>query len=301
MEQPAPSNRDHKFIPSLESYSIRINGFAGQSLGVSRLKSSNPNLGLTAPHLLEDAFQLGVQLRDYTGDIYLHGRKLAFNRQATGEMMLYDYREEWRAELLSSFDCVNFHIPRSLLNASIEDERKSTVQGLRYTPGIPANDRVVAGLVQALLPSLRAGAELNQLFVDHVGLALTAHLAATYGDLVSLRTQFTGGLAPWQERRAKEFIEDKIAVGIALPAVAAECSLSTSHFARAFRVSTGVAPYQWLLQRRVERARQLLLGTRLPIAEIAALCGFTDQSHLSRVFVRENGEPPAAWRRRNAS
>jgi len=301
MDQSSSSNRDHSFIPSLESRSITINGIGGAVLGVTRLQSGKPNAGLTAPHLLEDAFQLGVQLRDYTGDIYLHGRKLAFNRQAVGEMMLYDYREEWQAELLSSFDCVNFHIPRTLLNASIEDDRRSTLQGLRYTPGAATSDPVIVGLVQALLPSLSAGAELNQLFVDHVGLALTAHLSRNYGDLISLRSSSGGGLAPWQEHRAKEFIESNMATGIALPVLAAECGLSTSHFARAFRASTGVAPYQWLLQRRVERARKLLLGTDLPIAEIAAACGFADQSHLSKVFARENGEPPAAWRRRNTS
>lgn len=299
MEQPAPGNREHSFIPSLESHSIKIHGSASQVLGVTRLKSSVANSGHTAPHLLEDAFLLGIQLRNYAGDLYLQGRKLAFTRQAIGEIMFYDYREEWQAELLSPFDCVNFHIPLSLLDASLEDERRTKVPGLRYKPGIPTADPVVPGLVQALLPILGPNAKLNQLFIDHVGLALTAHLTRTYGDLVALRPQSTGALAPWQERRAKDYIEHKIGVGIALPVLAAECGLSTSHFARAFRISTGVAPYQWLLQRRIERARQLLLGTSQSIAEIAAACGFADQSHLSKVFVRENGEPPAAWRRRN--
>lgn len=293
------SNRDHAFIPAVDVRSLAINTGARQEMGVSRLRSPQPHAGNTTPHVCEDAFMLSVQLRDYHGDIYLNGRHLGFRGQAVGEIMFYDYREDWRAELKAAFDCVNFHIPRDALNAAIEDERAVTLQGLNYRPGVPHEDRVVTSLVRALLPSLEHAGDSNQLFVDHVGLAIGAHVARNYGDLAALRRQAKGQLAAWQERRVKELIEDRLSESVTLAVLADECGLSVSHFARAFRVTTGMAPYQWLLQRRVERAREMLLNGTFSVAEIATACGFSDQSHLSRNFSRVFGDPPASWRRRN--
>jgi Helix-turn-helix domain len=66
---------------------------------------------------------------------------------------------------------------------------------------------------------------------------------------------------------------------------------------RAFRQSIGLPPHQWLLQRRVDKAKQLLRDSRSPLAEVAADCGFADQSHFTRVFTRAVGISPGQWRR----
>lgn len=292
-------NRDHHFIPAFDVRSITINGPAGHVMGVTRLRSPRAGNGLTRPHALEDAFMLSVQLQNYQGSIWLNNHDVAFSGQAAGEVMFYDYREEWRADLQSAFDCINFHIPRAMLNAVLESDATATLEAIRYEPGLPQRDPVVLALVQALLPSFETTPVANQLFVDHVGWAISSHVARSYGDLLFRHRTVKGQLAPWQERRAKALIEDQLAEGVSLTRLASECGLSTSHFARAFRASTGMAPYQWLLQRRVERACELLQDRDLTIAEIAAACGFSDQSHLSRAFVRARGEPPATWRRRN--
>ena len=79
--------------------------------------------------------------------------------------------------------------------------------------------------------------------------------------------------------------------------VARECRLSVSHFSRAFRRSMGVAPHNWLLTRRVEAAKEKLRDDRLSLLDVALVCGFADQSHLTRVFTRIVGVSPGAWRR----
>ena len=79
--------------------------------------------------------------------------------------------------------------------------------------------------------------------------------------------------------------------------VAEACKLSVSHFSRAFKVSTGVPPHQWLLTARIERARNLLADSATPLVEVADMCGFADQSHFSRIFARTMGTSPGAWRR----
>ena len=106
-----------------------------------------------------------------------------------------------------------------------------------------------------------------------------------------------GGLAPWQERRAKEILCANLDGRMPLNEVARECRLSVSHFSRAFRRSTGAAPHNWLLTRRVDLAKEKLRDDRLSLLDVALACGFADQSHLTRVFTRMVGVSPGAWRR----
>ena len=133
------------------------------------------------------------------------------------------------------------------------------------------------------------------MFVDHVLFAMRAHLAQRFGAAVE-RPGLRGGLATWQERRAKAYIEGRLHENISLSDVARECSLSVAQFARAFKRSTGVPPHQYLTGRRVELARRLLLHTDWPLATVAVRCGFADQSHFTKVFRRVIGVSPGSFR-----
>jgi AraC family transcriptional regulator len=106
-----------------------------------------------------------------------------------------------------------------------------------------------------------------------------------------------GGLAPWQERRAKEVLSANLDGGVPLTEVARECRLSVSHFSRAFRRTMGVAPHNWLVARRIEVAKEKLRYSRLSLSDVALACGFADQSHLTRAFTGMVGASPGAWRR----
>jgi AraC family transcriptional regulator len=106
-----------------------------------------------------------------------------------------------------------------------------------------------------------------------------------------------GGLAPWQERRAKALMSSRMEGDISLDELADECRLSRSYFARAFKKSTGDSPHRWMLGRRVETAKEMLLHSDAPLAEIALVAGFADQSHMTKVFSRIVGATPGAWRR----
>ncbi len=75
--------------------------------------------------------------------------------------------------------------------------------------------------------------------------------------------------------------------------------LSISHFARCFRKSVGVPPHTYVKQRRVARAREMLAATDLPVAEIALVLGFSDQSHFTRRSREVTGVPPGAYRFQN--
>ena len=106
-----------------------------------------------------------------------------------------------------------------------------------------------------------------------------------------------GGLAPWQMRRTAQVLNKGLGSKVTLAHLAAECGRSVAHFARAFKQTTGRTPHRWLVEQRVEHAKRLLAASALPLAEIAAICGFADQSHFTRVFSRLVGSGPGAWRR----
>ena len=128
-------------------------------------------------------------------------------------------------------------------------------------------------------------------------LALTAHVAQAYGGLQRPAELARGGLASWQVKRACEKLESDLGGKIPLGQIAADFDLSVSHFSRAFRVSTGLPPHQWLLRQRVKTAKQLMNVRDLPLSEIAISAGFANQSHFTRVFSSVVGVSPAAWRR----
>lgn len=107
-----------------------------------------------------------------------------------------------------------------------------------------------------------------------------------------------GGLAPWQCERAIAWMEQHLDASFTSDDVAALFGMSAGHFTRAFRITQGVSPRQWILRRRVERAKRLLADPAVALSHVALCCGFSEQSHFTRVFNRIVGVPPGAWRRR---
>lgn len=105
-----------------------------------------------------------------------------------------------------------------------------------------------------------------------------------------------GGLARWQVSRVNEFINEHLDHCIRTTELAALLSLSVSHFSHAFKQTTGMTPLMYVTTKRVEAAERYMLCSAHPLSEIALTLGFCDQSHFCRVFRRETGLSPQAWR-----
>ena len=116
------------------------------------------------------------------------------------------------------------------------------------------------------------------------------------GAVAQLRPRIRGGLAPRALRRVREFIETHLEENLSIEALAAIVGLSMYHFARAFKQSEGMTPHEYLVQRRVRRAQDLLVATDLPLSEIALASGFADQSHCARRFREHVGVTPSSYR-----
>lgn len=100
--------------------------------------------------------------------------------------------------------------------------------------------------------------------------------------------------------RSLALVKDRLdapgAPSVALSELAALCRLSPHHLCRAFKAATGLPPHRWQVVRRIERARTLLTGTTLPVAEVASAVGYDDPAYFSRLFAKETGHSPRAWR-----
>jgi AraC family transcriptional regulator len=150
--------------------------------------------------------------------------------------------------------------------------------------------------MRALAAEVRASGSSGPLFAEGLAIALVSRLAQLAGlapDSVAPR----GALALRSFALVKEKIESSLAETIRVADLAAVAGLSPAHFAREFRRITSEPPHTYVMRRRVERARELLLDGR-SIAEVASVCGFADQAHLSRLFVRVFGIAPGGFVRR---
>ncbi len=115
---------------------------------------------------------------------------------------------------------------------------------------------------------------------------------------VGLRSglQLKGGLAAYQRRQLVDMIEQQLADPLNIGQLAAHCALSPYHFARMFRQSFGLAPHQYLLARRLARARDLLRNSALGLGDIALACGFASASHFANRFKQTVGATPGEYR-----
>ncbi len=106
-----------------------------------------------------------------------------------------------------------------------------------------------------------------------------------------------GGLAPWQLRRATEYMADHLADTVLLKDLSAQTGLSPSRFGRAFKLSMGISPHRWQMNLRILEAQEMLREGSRSQADVALATGFAEQSHFSRAFKEVVGVPPGAWQR----
>jgi AraC family transcriptional regulator len=142
-------------------------------------------------------------------------------------------------------------------------------------------------------PAERLGIDaLSQVALDHLVLQAAQPRQRERAERAA------GGLAGAARRRVLDFVDAHLdGTELSLPRLAAEAHLSEFHFARMFRASMGCSVHDWVAARRLHRARELLSGTALALADIAAACGYASASHLSQRFKAVQGTTPGQYRR----
>jgi AraC family transcriptional regulator len=263
----------------------------------ARLTYSEPAHG-PARIPVQSAFVVLSLMRDLAcGNLEIDGRPRYPSVLRAGEVGIFDLRYETVIDVRSPFDFVYLYFPQSALDRLADEYHVPRIVECTTQLGVSAPDSVVTQLAACLERVLERRDRASEVFTDHVTLALQTHFAQHYGGM-RIRSESTrGALAPWQLRLAKEMLTAHLSSRVSIAQISSECGLSASHFARAFKCSTGMSPYRWLVGRRIEKAADLLRHSALSVAEIALICGFSDQSHLTRMFGTTKGAPPGRWRR----
>jgi AraC family transcriptional regulator len=267
------------------------------SFRFGRFRSSEGLPDVARPVVGERGYIVALQLKAIPFiEQFLGNKRVSSGSYPIGAVSAIDLQDEPALFLPNPFDALVLFVTQADLDEVTYAHRAPRVEQLVWPLG--TFDPVVYHLGKSFLASLEQPHYASKIFLDHVLHALNSHIVCSYSSLTISAPKFRGGLSSLQMRRATELLEAHLDGDIALQRVAEACELSVSHFARAFKQTFRTPPYRWLIERRVDRARDLMTNSRLPLADIAARCGFADQSALNRSFKRIHGVTPGIWRRK---
>jgi AraC family transcriptional regulator len=246
-----------------------------------------------------DCHVLGVALRpmdEFT--LYADGKLVQSGRLPQGSIRLNHPGLPMRGIFRGAYDELHLHVPNAIIA-----EQSDAVRGQRRmspaVSGEAAVDPVIERLARSLIHADELGGAFGKSYAEGLGLAIIAQLFGGNSGAPSNGGPRVSALSKWRLKRAVDFMMENLAEPIGLADIASASGLSRMHFAAQFRVATGSRPHEYLLQRRIERAQELLLSSRLRLVEIALDVGFKSQAHFTTVFSRLVGETPNVWRQRN--
>jgi len=159
-----------------------------------------------------------------------------------------------------------------------------------------AQDDKITALYRHFLLDCDWQQQANHLALSSATTLLLTHLIQHYTNVQWRLPKVTGGLAPFVLRNVLALIEARLAEPLTLADLAQEAKLSEYHFARMFSLSMNMAPHQYVMQRRMARAQELVRHTSLPLTDIALACGFSSASHFSNRFKSALGMTPSQIR-----
>ncbi|MGA2213022.1 MAG: helix-turn-helix domain-containing protein [Bryobacteraceae bacterium] len=209
-------------------------------------------------------------------------------------------------------EILQVYLRQSVYEAAVAEIYGCDGSGAELVPRFAILDPLLEQLAIAITNALRDANSGNRqygdgqysdgLYIDTVAQMMAVHLARSHSSRSRpARILPAKPLPGWKMRRVIEFIEDNLEGDLSLQAMGEEVDISPLYLARAFKSAVGQSPHQYVLGRRIERAKELLRNTDLPVVDVALSSGFSSQSHLSHWFIRQVGVSPAVYRRQAAS
>lgn len=166
---------------------------------------------------------------------------------------------------------------------------------VELVPQFAIQDQLIYQIGLALQVELQSQGSNGRLYAETMTNALAVHLLRHYSTQRHRTVDYNGGLPQHKLRLVVDYINEHLERELSLNELAAIAQLSQYHFCHTFKQTTGLSPHQYLIQQRVERAKQLLKQGEMTIGEVAIACGFTHQSHLNRHFKRLTEMTPKTW------
>jgi AraC family transcriptional regulator len=227
------------------------------------------------------------------------GRAKLKRRIAPGGQFILPGGIDFWVRLCRPLTSVHLYIRDFLVREVASEIFKGDPDHAEIIPCLGELDPVIEDLARAANHAMAADDPSSSLMADFLSRALAARLLTRSQTPIQTTTSPT--LTQTQQTRVQNYIRAHLAHPIGLADLAAIAGTTQTSFARGFKRTTGTSPYRFLTQERINHASRLLTDTSMTIAEIALACGFSHQEHLTRLFHRETGTTPAAYRRRTRS
>ena len=191
----------------------------------------------------------------------------------------------------------HFYIPPAMMAKTASDAFDRDAQSVELHDLLKIEDPILTWIGDQMVQEVAAGGPGGRLCYDALALQASVHILRKYASVQFKLPCAQGHFRPAHARLIEDYIEQNISRNITLEELANICNCSAVQFARKFHVHYGMRPHAYVLGRKVEAACQHLRKDRLALKEIALLSGFSDQSHLNRIFRRHKGVTPAEYRR----
>lgn len=191
----------------------------------------------------------------------------------------------------------HLYLSRGLLTRVFADTFDRDVADVLLRDVLKADDDILRPCIETMTEEVRTHCLGGQLLVDALATQVCVQLLRRYADVTFHESRVPGtGFCRPQAKIVAQYIEEYLDQKLRLAELAQVAHVSVNHFLRQFKLSFGCAPHFYVIQRRLERAKDLLAKTRLPLDEVAAHSGFADQSHMARTFQRYLHTTPRSFR-----
>ena len=219
---------------------------------------------------------------------------------APGGLFMMPGGMDFGVRLGGALQTLHLYLRRNLIEEVTQSVQAGDPSKVEVLPRFGEFDPLIERLMLGVRDALHDDGPAAEPYVDYLGRAIAARLVRRHSSCSPV-DRAPVRLGRGQLSKAIDFMQANLEDSIKLSAIADATGLSPSHFARQFRTTIGVAPHQYLMRLRIERAKRLLGETDTPLITVAFACGFANQEHLTRIFKRGCGITPAAYRRARRS
>jgi len=191
----------------------------------------------------------------------------------------------------------HLYLSQSKLAKVASDVHQRDIDHVELRDVLKTEDPIFLSMMESLFTEIYSGGVGGNLYVEAVTNQVCVHLLRNYAGELREPPHLPSGLSFVQSKRVREFISENLENEISLAAIARVANISVYHLIRQFHKSYGCAPYEYVTNQRLARAKQMISNQSIPLKTVAAACGFSDQSHMTRVFRRAFQVTPGEFRK----
>jgi AraC family transcriptional regulator len=246
------------------------------------------------PETWLDRHMLIICLGNFRANLKLNGGWQCQD-YARGDIVLFPAKEFFpKVQIDREVPLIELFLEPAILTRSISEAVET--EKIELIPQLKLRDPLIQEIGLALKAELEVGGADSRLYAESMATALSLHLLRRYFSRKQQIRSCTGGLPKYRLRKVIDYIQEHLDQNLTLAELATAVQMSPHYFASLFKQSMGLTPHQYVTKCRIQKAKQLLRQTELPIIEICQEVGFESQSHFTRVFRQQNAMTPKAYR-----